>query len=502
MIYLYILQLLLQNCKPSITLIPPQNINSSSEQTHTEVISFGDSRCSLGGVKISSWTDEKIIDGIYTEGEDSNFSENIICLTVPIGNTVTLTKPGDFKIIATDIALGDTDCPQGGKKYESFIDIDGNSLYDSKVDTNYNAKKICNGLNGGAYLSGANGVIITTTVDKGNTQCLTGGTKIESFTDLNSSGNYESEIDSFYSVKYTCNGSDSVTIKSVLPSGDSICLNGGTQINTFTDMNNNGTYESSIDKNSNTYKVCHGQKALALTMDLSLGDTTCSTGGIQLITCTDSNGDNTCTSTSDLNYLTQKICNGAGAGFVVSTENAGANCKAGGYRLDRFQDNNNNAVYDVGTDTGYTSTYICNGLNWISRSTSFTAGNGTAGDNTACPIGGVRFEFGYDHVNSSNGTYNVGTDGVLDTVEILASATSYSCHGSNGMAGPLISSFQNDSEGSKARFYWEIISADGTVPNVKLAYSSTKAGIQAWNCENTLAGVTVVTDFASCIVCS
>ena len=498
MIYLYILQLLLQNCKPSVTLIPPKDIKSSSEQTHTEVISLGDSRCSFGGVKITSWTDEKIRDGIYTSGQDTNFSENIICLTIPMGSTVTLTKPGDFKVIITDIVVGDRDCPEGGKRYESFIDIDGNSLYDAKIDNNYNAKKICNGLNGVASLSGANGVIITTTLAKGDIQCLTGGTKIESFTDLNSNGTYEAEVDVFYSVKYTCNGSDSITLKSVIPSGDSICLNGGTQINVFTDVNDNGTYESSIDKNSTTYKVCNGHKALALTADLSFGDITCPTGGIQLITCTDSNGDNACTNTSDLNYLTQKICNGPGAGFLVATENAGSNCKAGGYRLDRFQDNNNNAVYDVGIDTSYTSTYICNGLNWLSKSTSFTAGNGTVGDNTACPVGGVRFEFGYDHVNSSNGSYNVGTDGILDTLEIIASATSYSCNGSNSFAGPLISKFQNDSEGSKARFYWEIISADGANPTVKLAYSSTKAGIQAWNCESTLAGVTVVTDFASC----
>ncbi len=229
-----------------------------------------------------------------------------------------------------------------------------------------------------------------------------------------------------------------------------------------------------------------------------MGDTTCPAGGTQLTTCIDSNGDSNCTSGPDLNYSVKKICNGPGAGFLVITENAGTNCKAGGYRLDRFQDNNNNAVYDVGTDTGYTSTYICNGLNWISKSTSFTAGNGTAGDNTSCPVGGVRFEFGYDHVNSSNGAYNVGVDGFLDTVEIVATATAYSCNGSHSFAGPLISSFQNDSEGTKARFYWEIISADGTAPNIKLAYSSTKAGIQAWNCESTLAGVTVVTDFASC----
>jgi len=93
---------------------------------------------------------------------------------------------------------------------------------------------------------------------------------------------------------------------------------------------------------------------------------------------------------------------------------------------------------------------------------------------------------------------HVGVDGILDTVEIVATATAYSCNGASSNAGPLISSFQNDSEGTKARFYWEIISADGTAPNVKLAYSSTKAGIQAWNCESTLAGVTVVTDFSSC----
>jgi len=324
---------------------------------------------------------------------------------------------------------------------------------------------------------------------------------VSTFTDLNGNGTYESGVDSFYDVKYTCNGSNSVTLTSTIASGDSTCHGGGTQINTFTDINNNGTYDSTIDKNSNTYKVCNGQKALVLSTTLAVGDTTCTAGGTQLTTCIDSNGDAACTSGPDLNYAVQKICNGPGAGFLVITENAGSNCRAGGYRLDRFQDNNNNAVYDLGTDTGYTSSYICNGLNWLSKSTLFTAGNGTAGDNTACPVGGARFEFGYDHVNSSNGAYYLGIDGVLDTAEIVTASTNYSCSTSGsggGIAGPLISIFQNDSEGTKARFYWEIISADGATPNVKLAYSSTKAGIQAWNCESSLTGVTVVTDFASC----
>ena len=466
-------------------------------QARTERIPLNDSECLLGGVKTITWVDHRNADGVYTEGQDSDYKEEVICFYATT-TTATVTKPGDLKIVATDLPINDLDCPQGGKKYESFIDVDGDSIYKSTVDTNYNSKKICNGLNGTASLSGANAGVVATALNTGDTQCPTGGIKLDLFTDMNGNGTYESAIDTFHTAKYLCHGSNSITLTSTVASGDSTCPSGGTQINTFTDINNNGTYEATIDKNSNTYKVCNGQKALVLSTTLASGDTTCPAGGTQLTTCIDSNGDSNCTSGPDLSYAVQKICNGPGAGFLVTTENAGSNCRAGGYRLDRFQDNNNNAVYDVATDTGYTSTYICNGLNWLSRSTSFTAGNGTVGDNTACINGGVRFEFGYDHVNSSNGAYFVGTDGILDTTEVVATSTAYSCNGSNGMAGPLISKFQNDSEGTKARFYWEIVTADGAAPTIKLAYSSTKAGIQAWNCENSLAGVTVVTDFASC----
>ena len=500
MIFIY---LFLSSCvKLAPVMIPKNEFDIPMEsQNRSYPIDLGDSRCTYGGTLFTAWTDQVKLDGIYTEGQDKDYTEQVICFSRPTGNMLTVTQPGDFKVIATDVVLGDSDCPQGGKRYESFIDVDGNSNYDSKVDTSYNAKKICNGLNGTATLFGANSGVSATVINSGDSQCPTGGLRLDLFTDMNGNGTYDPDIDTFHTIKYICHGSNSITVTKALASGDTICTSGGTEINTFTDINHNGTYESSIDKNSNTYKVCHGQKALVLSTTLASGDTTCPGGGTQLISCIDSNGDAACTSGPDLNYATQKICHGAGAGFLVTIENAGSNCRAGGYRLDRFQDNNNNAVYDASVDTGYTSTYICNGLNWLSKSTSFTEGTGTAGDNAACPQGGIRFEFGYDHVNSSNGAYFVGTDGILDVVEIVASATAYSCHGaagSSGGAGPLISKFQNDSEGSKARFYWEIITGDGAAPNVKLGYSSTKAAIQAWNCESALAGVTVVTDFASC----
>ena len=193
MIFIFII---FQMCKSPTTIIPGtyQDLNRSFDVTQTEVIGLDDARCSYGGIKVKSWIDRKNIDGIYTEGQDTDYSEKVSCYAIPTGNMITVTKPGDFKVIATDVAVGDTDCPQGGKRYESFIDVDGNNTYDSKIDTNYNAKKICNGLNGSASLSGANGVVLTTTLSTGSTQCPTGGAKIEAFTDLNANGTYESSI--------------------------------------------------------------------------------------------------------------------------------------------------------------------------------------------------------------------------------------------------------------------------------------------------------------------
>ena len=420
---------LLFHCTPKTLLTPIVNYEKI-QQNITEILPEGDPQCPYGGTRFTQWIDQNKIDGVYTESEDSNFSETITCF--PISKS-----------------------------------------------------------------SGSNSVITTVSLEIGDPQCPNGGTQIESFTDLNNNGTYES-TDIYHNIKYSCNGSSSITLNNSLPSGDSTCPAGGTQLLTFTDINHNGSYEVSVDKNMSSYKVCNGQKSLVTTISINSGDTTCTAGGTQFISCIDSNADNTCT-TSDLNYSTQKICKGTASNFILTPESPGLNCKSGGYKLERFQDINNNNIYDISIDTGYTTQYICHGLNWLSKATKFTAGNGTAGDNTACPRGGSRFEFGYDHVNSADNSYFIGTDGVLDNNEIVNSATSYSCNGSHGgTAGPLIANFQNDSEGTKARFYWEVLSADGGSLNIKIGYSNTKAGIEAWNCENTLPGITVITNFSSC----
>ena len=414
--------------------------------------------------------------------------------------TILIPKSYEQKVLQSQteyIKEGELGCPYGGVHLTTWIDqnrIDG--IYTKDIDSDFKETINCFVL-GSSMTQGFKATLITTPESNG-THCPTSGNKIESFTDINNNGTYESDIDKYYSVKYVCNGSHSITLNTTLPVGDTMCPAGGTEFFSFTDINNNGTYEVDIDTNNFKYKVCNTQKALILPMTINTGDTTCPSGGTLIISCIDNNNDNSCNSSLDINYSSQKICNGLGSSFVISNESSGINCKAGGYRLDKFQDVNNNGTYDSGLDLNYTSSYICHGLNWISLKTSFTAGNGTVTDNSSCPAGGIRFEFGYDHVNSSDGSYHLGTDGVLDTSEIVSASTAYSCNGSQGDGGPLIANFQNDSEGINARFYWEIISADGSVPNVKLGYSSTKAAIQAWNCENTLAGVTVVTNFSSC----
>ncbi len=164
--------------KPAAVRLPAiGDSNIGFKQVHVEEIPLSDIRCLQGGFLTTTWIDQKIKDDVYQEGVDTDYKETVICFKNLATTTATITKPGDLKIVATDLPINDPDCPQGGKKYESFVDVDGDSIYKSTVDTNYNSKKICNGLNGTASLSGANAGVVATALNTGDTQCPTGGFK-------------------------------------------------------------------------------------------------------------------------------------------------------------------------------------------------------------------------------------------------------------------------------------------------------------------------------------
>jgi len=91
---------ILNTCKVAPVQLPGVKGNTAPFLlTQAQPIKLGDSRCTYGGTLFTTWKDQGQPDGIYTEGQDTDFSEEIVCFTVPEGNTAIVTKPGDFKVI-------------------------------------------------------------------------------------------------------------------------------------------------------------------------------------------------------------------------------------------------------------------------------------------------------------------------------------------------------------------------------------------------------------------
>jgi formylglycine-generating enzyme required for sulfatase activity len=394
--------------------------------------------CPAGGVLVETWASPLSVSSAYDSKRDKDYVAHNVCSVAGAKGSAG-TKGADGVSLAfasTALPVGDVDCVLGGQKYDTWKDVNGNGTYESAVDLSYVGKKICHGLSGAASGAGANAVVITTALAAGHASCKAGGTQIEAFTDLNAEGSYQAGIDINYSSRLVCNGASALVLASALPAdgSDATCRNGGTLYRSFTDVNASGAYEAGVDANLLDTKVCNGLKALAKTSAVAVNDATCPAGGTLLENCTDSDNNGQCVSGQDTGYASQKICTGTGAGLAIAAEAAGANCKNGGQRITRFSDSNGNGSMDAGAETtGATIAYACNGLNWLSKSTAFATAAGTAADNTACPAGGFRLEFGYDNVKASDGTFQAGTAGTLDAAEIVASATVHACNGAKAI---------------------------------------------------------------------
>jgi len=101
----FFVYLSLNSCFKLAAFRMPSNESDTpmESQNRSYPIDFGDPRCIYGGTLFTSWTDQQKIDGIYTEGQDKDYTEKVVCFAVPSENT-TVSKPGDFKVIATDVA--------------------------------------------------------------------------------------------------------------------------------------------------------------------------------------------------------------------------------------------------------------------------------------------------------------------------------------------------------------------------------------------------------------
>ncbi len=183
-----------------------------------------------------------------------------------------------------------------------------------------------------------------------------------------------------------------------------VCVNGGSVINLFSDLNFNGVLDSNEAIISST-PVCNGNNG--------------------------SNGANGATGSP-----------GTGSGVVLGAA-ALASCAAGGTTITTFQDKNSNAALDIGESITSTST-ICNGVagsNGLDGAASYITS--TAANSSQCSNGGVVYSTHTDYqspqisivcngTNGSNGTNGVnGNNAVWESGAVgpsIANRNYTACH--------------------------------------------------------------------------
>lgn len=216
-------------------------------------------------------------------------------------------------------------CPTGGYKIVTGIDLNNNNILDaSEIQL---TRYICNGANGHNSLA----ALVS---EPAGPNCSTGGYKLNTGIDINNNNILDpSEISNS---QYVCNGiagNNSLVALVPEPAGSN-CPNGGYKVNSGTDSNKNGTLEESEIKSS-TY-VCNGNDGF--------------------------------------NYL-----------ISIKAENPGKNCDLGGYSFNTGIDTNKNGILDSNEITA--TTFICNynkvneirlPLNWSANTNSSTFISGLA----------------------------------------------------------------------------------------------------------------------------
>jgi hypothetical protein len=155
--------------------------------------------------------------------------------------------------------------------------------------------------------------------------------------------------------------------------------------------------------------------------------------------------------------------NGQNTLVKTTTESAGANCTAGGVKIEYGLDANNNGTLDVSEINATLTKYVCNGavgatgavgaqgtqgIQGAQGPQGVAGANGTNGQNTLvkttteiaganCATGGVKIEYGLDANNN----------GTLDVSEINATLTKYVCNGAVGATGPAGSTGPQGAQG-------------------------------------------------------
>jgi hypothetical protein len=273
----------------------------------------------------------------------------------------------------------------------------------------------------------ANALVVTTPVDPG-AECPTGGVKIE--TGIDDNGNMVLDPAEVDSTSYVCNGLRTIVdVEDVAP-GEGGCATGGKVVYMGVDDNSDGVLQES--ERDQFFYVCNGNDGLTSLVSVTTEEpgANCAAGGKKVETGIDDNADGTLQSAEVDN--TAYICNGAdGANgkqalATVTDEPAGDNCATGGKKIETGIDGNGDGILQA--DEVDNTEYVCNGADGA------TGGDGSDGNSSLvetsaispgsdCAAGGVLVKTGLD----ANG------NGVLDPDEVT-SVTAV-CKGEKGSGG-------------------------------------------------------------------
>lgn len=205
--------------------------------------------------------------------------------------------------------------------------------------------------------------------------------------------------------------------------------------------------------------------------------TECASGGIQVKTGLDTNGNGALDDSEVLN--TEALCNGSEGSsgqyalITLVDESAGANCTTGGKKVLAGLDTNANTTLD---DSEIQSTaYVCNGLNGTQGSDGANGHNARitvqdepTGNN--CLLGGKRIDSGID----------TNDDNILSSSEITAS--SYICTAGSGYNQPLFTT-SVEPAGSNCLYGGQKIAA-GLDSNSDSTLQSTEVTSTSYSCNN------------------
>ncbi|MBU1244547.1 hypothetical protein KJ612_15205, partial [Myxococcota bacterium] len=256
--------------------------------------------------------------------------------------------------------------------------------------------------------------------------------------DLNGSGVLD--LGEVTSTQYVCNGmagadgsdgTDGLTslVRVTLESAGANCADGGLKLESGLDANGSGVLD--LGEITQTQYVCHGVDGLdgvdgsdglagfnsLVALTLELAGANCAAGGTKVQSGLDTDAD----STLDAGEVTSTryVCNGIagsdgadGVTSLVATsiEPAGANCAAGGTKVQSGPDTDGDNTLDAGEVTS--TQYVCHGED--GSDLLLRASNAAWGG--VCTFGGVKLETGVD----------LNANGTLDDPEVTR--TQYVCN--------------------------------------------------------------------------